>query len=153
MVWLRDVAAFRVVALSDLITHQFDGHTFAGRRGRDRGGGATGVDRARRPVRGAAVGATAGHSGPVPDARARRLPAGVASRDARRGVCPPQAGAGGRRSADREAPCSAHANGRGVRLQITGNPNETEQQRPSGQVEALHVDYRTLAATLREWWN
>ena len=30
---VRDVAAFRVVALSDLITQQFDGHTFAGRRG------------------------------------------------------------------------------------------------------------------------
>ena len=30
---VRDVAAFRVVALSDLITHQFDGHPFAGRRG------------------------------------------------------------------------------------------------------------------------
>ena len=30
---VRDVAAFGVVALSDLITHQFDGHTFAGRRG------------------------------------------------------------------------------------------------------------------------
>ena len=30
---VRDVAAFRVVALADLITHQFDGHTFAGRRG------------------------------------------------------------------------------------------------------------------------
>ena len=30
---VRDVAAFRVVALSDLITQQFDGHPFAGRRG------------------------------------------------------------------------------------------------------------------------
>ena len=30
---VRDVAAFRVVALADLITHQFDGHPFAGRRG------------------------------------------------------------------------------------------------------------------------
>ena len=30
---VRDVAAFRVVAVSDLIKHQFDGHTFAGRRG------------------------------------------------------------------------------------------------------------------------
>ena len=36
--------AFRVVALSDLITQQFDGHTFADRRGIG-GGGATGVDR------------------------------------------------------------------------------------------------------------
>ena len=32
---------------------------------------------ARGSVRGAAVGATAGHSGPAPDARARRLPAGA----------------------------------------------------------------------------
>lgn len=30
---VRDVAAFRVVALSDLITQHFDGHPFAGRRG------------------------------------------------------------------------------------------------------------------------
>ena len=30
---VRDVAAFRVVALSDLTKQQFDGHTFAGRRG------------------------------------------------------------------------------------------------------------------------
>ena len=30
---VRDVAAVRVVALVDLITHQFDGHPFAGRRG------------------------------------------------------------------------------------------------------------------------
>ena len=30
---IRDVAAFRVVALADLITHQFDGHPFAGRHG------------------------------------------------------------------------------------------------------------------------
>ena len=30
---VRDVAAFRVVALADLITHQFDGHPFAGRHG------------------------------------------------------------------------------------------------------------------------
>ena len=30
---VRDVAAFRVVALLDLIQHQFDGHPFAGRRG------------------------------------------------------------------------------------------------------------------------
>ena len=29
---VRDVAAFRVVALADLITHKFDGHPFAGRR-------------------------------------------------------------------------------------------------------------------------
>ena len=34
---VRDVAAFRVVALSDLVAHQFDGHTFAGRRGREGG--------------------------------------------------------------------------------------------------------------------
>ena len=33
---VRDVAAFRVVALADLITHQFYGHTFAGRRGTGR---------------------------------------------------------------------------------------------------------------------
>ena len=39
---VRDVAAFRVVAQADLITHQFGGHPFAGRRGIDRGGGATG---------------------------------------------------------------------------------------------------------------
>ena len=30
---VRDVATFRVVAVADLITHHFDGHTFAGRRG------------------------------------------------------------------------------------------------------------------------
>ena len=30
---VRDVAAFRVVALADLITHHFDGHPFAGRHG------------------------------------------------------------------------------------------------------------------------
>ena len=30
---VRDVAAFRVVALADLITQQYDGHPFAGRRG------------------------------------------------------------------------------------------------------------------------
>ena len=30
---VRDVAAFRVVALADLITRQFDGHPFAGRHG------------------------------------------------------------------------------------------------------------------------
>ena len=30
---VRDVATFRVVGLADLITHQFDGHPFAGRRG------------------------------------------------------------------------------------------------------------------------
>ena len=35
---VRDVAAFRVVALADLITQQFDGHTFAGRRGGGRSG-------------------------------------------------------------------------------------------------------------------
>ena len=43
VVW--DVAAFRVVALADLITHQFDGHLYVRRPARDRGGGATGVDR------------------------------------------------------------------------------------------------------------
>ena len=30
---VRDVAAFRVVALADLITHYFDGQPFAGRHG------------------------------------------------------------------------------------------------------------------------
>ena len=35
---VRDVAAFRVVALSDLITQQFDGHPFAGRRGIEEAG-------------------------------------------------------------------------------------------------------------------
>ena len=30
---VRDVAVFRVVALADLITQQFDGHPFPGRRG------------------------------------------------------------------------------------------------------------------------
>ena len=33
MVWCGMSAAFRVVALVDLITQQFDGHPFAGRRG------------------------------------------------------------------------------------------------------------------------
>ena len=30
---VRDVAAFRVVALADLVTQQFDGHPFAARQG------------------------------------------------------------------------------------------------------------------------
>ena len=75
---------------------------------------------ARGSVRGAPVGATAGHSGSAPDARARRLPAGVIGRGAQRGVREPPASPVGRGPAGREAPRPGRAHGRGGRRRGAG---------------------------------
>ena len=58
--------------------------------------------------------------GRPPDARARRVPAGVTGRGAQRGVREPPASPGGRRPAGREAPRPGRAHGRGGRRRGVG---------------------------------
>ena len=68
---------------------------------------------ARRPVRRAALGATARHPGPVPGARARQLRSCLARRGPRAGARQPQARPRRRRPAGRKAARRGHAVVRG----------------------------------------